>query len=600
MKINFGDYTYFGDENKQYNNRNQYKFDENYFNNLVSNRQYEQAANYASNYHFNDPRIDRQHKNDIINLERYGRILGAVYGRIHDSKQMAHVEFSDKVFVDGGIEQLANSTNKATKEYADNFIKAKRSIGSVMDYNTIGENTIKEEATSLAVTFKPEKRTFLGIDWLAKDNSNNIDNFYEVSGLTRKQLEQNNVNIINKDGKTTLVFGKDNPLANQILFNLPNSVRNRIGDIPAIDFGGDENVTITGFDNKGKQLVTNFDVRGFKKYIEDANETKDKVFQQLNIDKKGFSSSVGPALSDEVEYLNNMYNTGEIDSSTYNREYKKVAGWMDEVLLGIGSGNYQFFTNANNDSPTDETLVEADNEERGELMNLIPSVAKNRIHLLSMTSNGQIGTLIVIDGLKNEKDENDDVTSGYKSRRRLVFVPGLFKEAAQAKINQDSSIRAIQEYNDMMAWGYDYKFVNGNKISVDESGHVWSNGKEIDKEYAIRQIDKDILKRQASNELKYQYLNDNDELMDFNGYEKQARNVAVKIANNIMPNIPLIGKDNSPLSVEDIFSYKGSPDDDELVGKKAVSKLQYEVYDKISEIFDIYNYIMQGTSYYKY
>ena len=59
MKINFGKYTYFGDINKNYNNNSQYAFDKSYFDKLIGNRQYNDAADYASKYHFSDPQTQK-------------------------------------------------------------------------------------------------------------------------------------------------------------------------------------------------------------------------------------------------------------------------------------------------------------------------------------------------------------------------------------------------------------------------------------------------------------------------------------------------------------------------------------------------------------
>ena len=60
MKVNFGSYTFFDSASKDKNTYNaasnksyqQYAFDEKTFNDMLNNRQYEDAANYASQFHF--------------------------------------------------------------------------------------------------------------------------------------------------------------------------------------------------------------------------------------------------------------------------------------------------------------------------------------------------------------------------------------------------------------------------------------------------------------------------------------------------------------------------------------------------------------------
>ena len=92
MKIDFGNYTYFDGKNGIYIPKGStdypftfiqsHMFDENKFNQLVANRQYNDAADYASQFHFSDPETQKAHESDIINLRRSGRVLGAVYGRV--------------------------------------------------------------------------------------------------------------------------------------------------------------------------------------------------------------------------------------------------------------------------------------------------------------------------------------------------------------------------------------------------------------------------------------------------------------------------------------------------------------------------------------
>ena len=95
MKINFGNYTYFNGKTDsiyitkespsyKFSYTQSRKFNENKFNQLVANRQYSDAADYASQFHFNDPETQKAHESDIINLRRSGRVLGAIYGKINN------------------------------------------------------------------------------------------------------------------------------------------------------------------------------------------------------------------------------------------------------------------------------------------------------------------------------------------------------------------------------------------------------------------------------------------------------------------------------------------------------------------------------------
>ena len=580
---------------------------------MIANRQYKDAYNYASKYHFNNPEVQRKYENDLLELRHQGRIAEAIYSRIDSKEKLAKVELADNVFNNGGIEQLyANTTNDETKEYLNRFRELKRRIGS----------SETDEATSLSVTFQPKKQDLFGIDWLAKDNENNIENFYNTTGLTQTQLEKAGVEVINKDGSTTLKFTKDNPLANNILYAIPiehpneKSLRimsklNSVLMPTLLNEFSNKDVIVKGYNKNGEEIKSEKndfyeaaknprDVLQFKSFVEDALINKDETYKKLNLGEREYSTVIGPSITDDLDELNELHDSGQIDDKTYYREWNRRAGWAYDILHGLGSGDIVMYSNNGNKEPTDETLREMDNTQRAHLLNAIKAVDKKRLKLLSGMMDGEIGTMIVIDPLPADKDkEGDTAESMYKGRTTWIFIPGLFQEQAQQRINNDTSISAIREYNDMKNYGYDYETIDGNTISIDEKGNAWINKQEVTKDDVIREINKDMIKERGASQLKYKYLNVNDEITDFDRFETDARRMAVGAANELYPNIPLVDKDGNPFTIDDIFSYKATPDDDELLGRKAVNELQYQMYNKIKDIFDIYQYILQGTSYYK-
>ena len=229
MKISFGNYSYYNPNNNSAvptgNAINKYKFDDRKFNQLIANRQYQDAADYASKYHFDDPSTQRAHENDILNLRREGRKIAAVYGRIDDVDKLNKISFLDNVFVDGGLEQISDNP------YAERFASFKEHLGSTHKKGLIGyTDEIDKEATAISFTFAPEKQKLFGIDWLAKDNTTkSVEAFYANSGLNEAALKSAGVEITHKDGFTTIKFDKSNPLANKIIYNAIPPVRG--GDI---------------------------------------------------------------------------------------------------------------------------------------------------------------------------------------------------------------------------------------------------------------------------------------------------------------------------------------------------------------------------------
>lgn len=607
MKVTFGNYTYFDANNEDknsytYDSNNKkgfdkFIFDANKFNSLIANRQYEDAANYAAMYHFNDPATQRAHESDIANLRREGRVLGAIYSRI-DKDKIPQIEFYDKVFVDGGLETLSDN------QYAKAFAKYKKQLGNDIEYNFFSPNKVKKEATKLSITFAPETQKLLGIDWLMPDNDYNIDNFYKTSGLNEQVLKAQGVEVITKDGATTLRFAKSNALANKILVSLPFKETRQ--HTPMID--GNIDIDITGLDDKNNIIGHNNDAVKLKALVDAAKKEKDKYFQQVNMTTKDYSSTIGPAIDDNLEALQAAYASGQIDETTFNKERKLQAGYIEQAIKSMGSGNYEMYTNGWNENGTDETLVPADNKQRGEIINFLSSADPKHTHFNAMISNGKIGTLITVDaeGLTTDqkKDVSDESTIDEMNngRRFQIFVPGLMQEQAQAKINRNTSSRAAQELNSMQDWGYSYKTRDGNKITPDGYGnYITSDKQTITKNDAIRLINKDMIIEDALNNLKYEYLNSANDIASKESYEQMARLIAVKAGNELFPGIALQDVNGNPYTVNDIFNHKGligsyyGDNDDDAAFEY---NMNYQVDEKIKNIYDVYDAIMEGVEYY--
>lgn len=612
MKINFGDYTWFGDlddkRNITYNAKDptqkefeSKQFNDDYFNQLISNRQYEDAANYANQFHFNDPKMQRAHLNDIANLRRNGRILASCYNKIHDTQTLNKVEFFDKVFVNGGLETLENN------EYANKFIEAKRKLGSYtgsfirIRNKKTGEYEYgkPQEATKLEVTFQPKVQKFLSIDWLAKDNDKNIDNFYTQSGLNERALKIQGVEVINKDGRTTLRFDKSNPLANKIIYNLPRRERN--GDTPIPQIGGNIDVSIVGLDSKNRRIKNQnmfSNLTQIQDIIDSAKNTKEQYFKQNDLTEKQYSSTVAGNIDDNLAMLQEALKEGSITQQEFNKQYSINCGYIDSVLRNIGSGNYEMYSNKFNEETSDETLNPVDNEKRNELINAITATNKANVHLSSMISNGKIGTLVELDaaGLtskQQEKLEGTDDDQLSNGRRIQIFIPGLFQEQAQEKINRNTSSQAIQEANSMQDYDYDYKTQDGKTLTYDGLGGYIYDGEQIDKDNAVKIINKDLIIQDAVNNLQFYYLNKDNKLIDKTNYENKARELAIKACNDIDPGVPLSYTDGTPLTEDEVFAHSKANPDDVYFGK-----IQYQVYDKLQNLYDVYNALMDAISYY--
>ena len=589
MKITFDNYTYFDGnaENGTYVGTKgewsgHYAFDSQYFNQLISNRQYGDAADYASHYHFNDPKTQREHENDIINLRRNGRILGAVYGRIQNENDLAKITFYDNVFVDGGLERSGNS------EYNQAFEGIKNRIASKVD----SDGNITDDATTLEITFEPKTNKLLGVDWLMPDNDNNIDNFYEQSGLNVNILRDNNVQVINKDGRTILRFDKSNALANKILYYTPTVLNGMLGDLDRAVLAT-KPTKIVGYNSKGEVTGETDDLREYQRFINEAKDTKEKYFADFDLTYKDYSSTIGPMISDELSSLKESLNNGYINETQYNQQAKALAPHIFSAINSLGSGNYEMYTNNFNDETTDETLIPVDNKQRGDLVNLISSYAPKDIDVSAMVSNGKIGALITLEGTGNEEHAYEN-----KGRRIQIFVPGLLQEEAQAKINRNTTTRAIQELNSMIDWGYDYKLRNGASIKVNGQGRFIYGDEVIDKTRAIQEINKDMIMEDATYNLKYQYMNSEGEIIDNVKYEQMARLLSMRAAQDIYQDIQLnVNPQTLDVTLTDKYGNVYNPDD--IFNRKISSKdTQYEVFERFNDIYAMYNELMDSINYF--
>lgn len=589
MKISFGNYSYYDPTKKsvvpQGDGTNKYKFNNGLFQQLIANRQYQDAADYAAKYHFDDPATQRAHENDILNLRREGRKIAAVYGRIDDADKLNKISFLDNVFVDGGLEQISDNP------YAERFALFKRQLGSTHKHYPIGyANKIDKEATAISFTFAPEKQKLFGIDWLAKDNTKkSVEAFYANSGLNEVALKSAGVEITHKDGFTTIKFDKSNPLANKIIYNaIPSTSGGDIGG------GSDYNIKLKGYTADGKEIKDSSSLSRLywteiRNMIADADEAKTEAFSTLDMAEKDYSSTVGPSLDDNLEQLNQLLATGQITQQEYNQQRKIVGSILDQAIRSLGSGNYEMLSNAYNDEATDETLVSLSNEQRSEMIQSITAADPKSLHFNAMVSNGQVGTLVTIDAdevdSKNINDE--DTRNQVKRRRRQIFIPGFMSELAQEKINRNTSSRAIQEINSMQDYGYSFKTTDGQEIYSSMDGKFWRDGQEISKDDAIKAINKTMIVEDATANLKYQFTNKEGTMYDTDGYENMARAISVKAANELNPEVSFGDK----VTVQDIFDKKGAG---ATVADKYASKMQYQLYDKYQDVFDIYDKIMSA------
>lgn len=593
------------DENKKYytafiNNKEDANmlFDNNKFQTYIDNHQYLDAADYANQFVFKDPTKQKAHENDIENLRREGRKLQAIYSRITNDEDKQAIEFYDAIFNDGAIEQLQenNSKNQKTNTYLDDFLEYKKQLGNLPG---------KDEATWLEIEFKPETRKFLGIDWLAPDNSNTIEAFYNNMETNEQELREQGIEIYNKDGNTYVKFEKSHHLANKIIYNIPTK---GLIDLHDLDFDLSSIPNIIGYtqDNKpikypsflentirAKHPIGSYafnlkyktrPLYNYQQIIKDAKLIKSQHFKGLNDETRYYSSTIGPALFDDLVSLQEKAINGEIKESAFNREFNIKFDYINTAIRSLPSVK-QMYANWDGTDKKTESLKLIDNATKTDIINYISSTPKQNLHLNSMVVNGKIGTLITIDA-----KANSDATS-FKDATTLprlqVFVPNFMQEQVQAKINGNAQVKAHQELNSMIDYQYPYKTISSGTLKFHQ-GKFYKNNEEIDKSKALHYLAKDAVQQHLSSQLKYAYLNSSNKIINKEAYERKARELAISEINKLYPNTYLVDPEGNFYTISDIFS--------KTVDINNLTPDQEEKYNDILETYDI---IMNALKYYK-
>lgn len=623
MKQSFNNYDYIGSGKDLDKIGGSFQFDPGHFNDLIINKRYNEAADYASNYVVHDSKQQQRLQNAIYTLRRNAKIVNSVYNNITDQRTKQQVSFYDDVFTSGGLESDDTNDNPFVKQ----FINYKNKIGSNgEDVPDVIELNIAPREQRLFGSDNPD--TWIGklVSWvgdrLIPDNKNDIDKFYEKLGVDKNTLENNGVKVEEHNGTTSIIFNASNDLANKIIYAgdsfeggaMDGNLENPLSHL------ADVSNQFIGYklkNGKLEQVGKTYANGNIRKMIDDAKAAHDKAF---NVDEDGkmfYSSTVStkPLFDGNPELTEALLN-GDIKESTFDKLYKETpAGRGIDVIKGAGLINYDMYGTEgffkNGDEADSQRLIELDQSERSKLISRINMADPSDITLNAMISNGRVGTLITV--RTADKDQGSEVIpkkiNGDKNQSFKVFVPGLFSEEAQKSLDSDSSTRAITEVNSMIDYGYDYDTSDG-KISVKKIVNPYTNettpqfmlnNNPITQDEASKYINKDMILNDAK-VLKLNYINNEGKMTNFSNFDNTARTLALNAGNELFPDVPLTQMDGTPFKDEDIFNYKTI---ETLKGKAKVldnisnsgeEQLNEAQYVKVSQIMDIYNKIMEDAS----
>lgn len=622
MNITFDNYTYTDNvnDNQKFNgvgnsDYDDKKFNKEYFRSLIDNRQYTQAADYASRYNMNDKAKQFRWFNITEGLRQQGRATEQVYKNIpQGSPDRDALDFYSQIGIKGGMDKLLSvddTTNKTANIYA------KKLKGYIDD---LGSNT-DEHATTLELTFHAKHRKLIEQDgsegtgffgWLndiiVPDNlDNNFEEFCKRANLTEEKLREYNIEPVkNSDGSTSIKFDKANALAANILLNA-HAFQFR-GPLPRVK-AFNENGKLMKYSIKtNERTVLAF--RNIRLLFESAKKINDKYFASYQ-KPKVMSSTIMLNRDDYINELRRKQSIGLLSTDQFNKDEEKyLTQQQHTIITGIGSGRYEMYSNIANDEMHDRTERYLNNTQREDIKNILSTLTPKELYDNTKIQivKGVPGILIDIpaDYITTNKDfikdakSNNDLLSNIKGQQVSVWIPNLLTENMSKQLENDTKYKAIKELDLMQDYGYSYDLKLGGDVKYDGNGlfnYTDNNGNtsKISYDEATNKINEDYIVKYGTMMLKYQFMNVNGSMKNninekgdtvntgLAQYLQAALNYSIKGANEIYENT-IYNENGEEVTNEMLTDYK-------LISALMINgknKLDAESYKKVKSIQSMY------------
>lgn len=608
-------------------------FDSGKFQQYINEHNYDDAVAYMSNYIFDDPQKRAEWNHYKETIRREGARRNAIYGTVSENTdQWNAMQFLERRNEDGWIRINRDKNPYAAKEY-----KARKELGFYKDIDDPNATA----TTALEFEFQPTVRKgIFGWDWTARDGLGNLESFLSHANIDEAEFRQDlQNNLIFKDGRAVVTAKPGDKYFDALLEFVTNGNRkwyeaskghgdyvkvsavngnnkiatNLVGNSRALV---NDNTSLNPFNdrfvlNEDSSEVSRNALRDYYNNIRVANDVQESVIKNAGIQNKTYSGTLIGNLSDDWERLTNAFNAGEIDLTTYNALIKENCNTELSLIKSIGSGNYKMLSNGFNKEVTDETMVDIDNKHRSDIAAYISSADPKDMHLMGAVYNGQVGTFISIDAQQvpnKSLSRNDTPDDMLKSRRVQVFIPGLFTEQIQQRIDNDSEVQAILQRNDMLDYGMSYKTYDGKKLKCinGKDGIDENTGQTYSEQDMLNLINEDLIIRKTIENLPEQYLNEDGNFINENAvrdFRKMARQMSIKAVNDIFKNDALLNSDLTPMKLanadrtvnESLFDYMGAGG---TLADKYRKQFTQGTANKLNHMYYIYNSIIDVLNLY--
>lgn len=589
----------------------QYAFNETYYNNLLNQGKLKEALDYITQYKPIDEGERRKFEAEIATLRQDSKYQDNFKSSLTEDQNNRY-SFYSNLFESNGFD------GREDNPYVKKFIELKNSIGNGTHVDKNGKVT-PYNAAGLSLYLPSPKRYFLGQDWLAPDATADIDHFLEYSKLTKDALKEAGVKIQYDDkGSAYIKFNKSNDLANELLYKYIDFYRKEWGDtnyrpmIQSLDeddnviannvipFTRDYHHNLYQYLNGQvrnphlNDIDTSNKLKEFYNLIDEnknVSEELNKLYDLKSETMQNYTSIEADFMSDEMEKYMEMCVANGVDMEKMIKGlnyYKALA--IDQATRAMTSNDYDFYTSYYNESEADDTLEKIEDPERiGEILKRLNNANKSNVVLTTLISNGKIGTKISLPGLK---DKNGNTTRGLQ-----VWIPGLFSEEAQEKLNRDPESRAALEANTILDTNSSYMLRDGSKISADDSGNFYVesgklnvnghdeylNAEPLSKEDVVLEIQKDLIIDNLVDTQFNKHIGIRGNVLNVEKYDEEAKELAIDVAQKLFPGQDdLVKPDGTLFNAEEVFNRVPQQDN-----------VSPYVYKKIKTIYDVYDALMK-------
>lgn len=573
-----------------------YSFNNEYVDNLIDNRKYEEALDYYNNYIFSNQK-DINAAQDHIN-----KIKTAL---------------REKQYLEGKM--------SADQEDAVNFIN---DLNTTAVYNNRGYygtkfNEIKEEIFGdndyIDIRFAPEKQKLFGIDWLdfaVKDNTeNNIKSFKQrlnerlkdklgIDNPSYNYLQQYGIEFHEGDNYVRVNKNSD------YLYDLLISA----GEYKGWDYG----VTYNQVDNSGKELdlITKdksiVRLRQFNDLYKEALDKNNKVYD--NIDEsvyRPYYYSLETVVS--MDYKSRI-DKGGTDGSAASKMLDMYNTALKAALISYVPGTYEMeIYQGDGYAQLDDNglAVMADDEHQKKVKELIDYAitsnnlnSDNLVFNLAVTPTGRVGMNFQISAYPGDKNRN--------SNEHVSFTIWDWNtDIFQNLINSSTEFQATKELYEIAAFNSYYESKNGDVYrhaggEGPDAVFTDKNGRLVDFNYVRNEIQKDkAIDRDVKGIVSSNYSRMgtpiNEDVID-----AQALASAISISNEVNKQVPTYTNGEAiPLAtvanlIKGIYNSTTNQQNSELYSDLLNYGINSDSYDLLKDIYNNYININQQLSMYNY